>query len=126
MTEELKKGLGSDFEVISVVHQGVNLKNIIKKENPVFIILDMGMPELYGLGTLLQIRQWTTLPTKLLTTWKTEPGQFKGIDFRKGEYSNKPYEQYLTNPFDMEKLKRNIKESLRWPPDTLPTANLKI
>ena len=95
---------GDDYEVINTQQVGVYLKEVLDAENPDFIILDIIMPSLDGIGTCLQIRQWTQTPIMMLSTWDTESGAVRGL--------NLGSDTYLTEPFGMDILKKKIEETL--------------
>jgi two-component system alkaline phosphatase synthesis response regulator PhoP len=94
-----------DYEIVNTQHDGVQLRDIISTEQPAFIILDIVMPSLDGIGTCLQLRQWTQAPVIMLTTWDTGNGQVRGL--------NLSSDSYLTEPFNGDALKKRIKETLK-------------
>ena len=94
-----------DFEIISTRHTGIQLKDVIEMEEPDFIILDIMMPTLDGIGVCLQLRQWTQLPILMLTTWGTTNGTLRGL--------NLGADDYLTEPFGIDTLKERIELTLK-------------
>ncbi|MFH1646275.1 MAG: response regulator [Chloroflexota bacterium] len=102
----LQEGLnGGGYEIISTQHTGLQLKDVIDAEDPEFIILDIMMPTLDGIGTCLQLRQWTQCPILMLSTWDTGDGTVRGL--------NLCSDYYLTEPFGVDMLKSRIEETLR-------------
>ena len=102
----LQKELDSgEFEIINTRHTGTRLEDIIKLEEPNFIVLDIMMPALDGIGICLQIRQWTKLPILMLTTWGTTEGQVRGL--------NLGAEDYLTEAFGPDMVKERIELRLK-------------
>jgi DNA-binding response OmpR family regulator len=102
----LQQGLGNeDYEVINTQHTGYQLKDIIETEQPAFIVLDIIMPTLDGIGTCLKLRQWTQLPIMMLSTWGTGNGTIRGLDLCS--------DSYLTEPFGPEALKTRIEDTLK-------------
>ena len=102
----LRQGLSDgDSEVVNTEHTGIQLKDIIETEEPEFIILDIGMPALDGIGICLQLRQWTQLPILMVTTWGTSEGKVRGL--------NLGSEDYLTEPFGADMLKKRIDTTLK-------------
>jgi DNA-binding response OmpR family regulator len=102
----LQQGLGNeDYEVINTQHTGYQLKDIIETEQPAFIILDIIMPTLDGIGTCLKLRQWTQLPILMLSTWGTGNGTIRGLDLCS--------DSYLTEPFGPDVLKTRIEDTLK-------------
>lgn len=96
---------GDDFEIVSTRHTGIQLKDVIEMEEPDFIILDITMPTLDGIGVCLQLRQWTQLPILMLTTWGTTDGTLRGL--------NLGADDYLTEPFGIDALKERIELTLK-------------
>jgi DNA-binding response OmpR family regulator len=102
----LQQGLGNeDYEVINTQHTGYQLKDIIETEQPAFIVLDIIMPTLDGIGTCLKLRQWTQLPIMMLSTWGTGNGTIRGLDLCS--------DSYLTEPFGPDVLKTRIEDTLK-------------
>jgi two-component system alkaline phosphatase synthesis response regulator PhoP len=101
LQKELNDGT---FEIINTECSGVYLRDVIRAENPNFIILDIIMPSLDGIGACLQIRQWTQIPIMMLSTWDTQGSTVRGL--------NLGSDTYLTEPFGMDILKKKIKETL--------------
>ena len=75
------------------------------QEHPDFVILDVIMPELDGIGVCLTIRQWSQVPIMMLSTWGTGGDMVRGL--------NLGSETYLTEPFGIDKLKIQINETLK-------------
>lgn len=102
LQHELNDG---DYEIISTRHTGLRLKDVIDTEDPELIVLDIMMPTLDGIGTCLQLRQWTHLPIMMLSTWGTGDGTVRGL--------NLGSDSYLTEPFGVDVLKTRIEETLK-------------
>jgi DNA-binding response OmpR family regulator len=94
-----------DYEIVTTRHAGVELKGVIDSERPGFIILDIMMPTLDGIGICLQLRQWTQTPVMMLSTWDTGNGTVRGL--------NLSSDSYLTEPFSGTILKKRIRETLK-------------
>ena len=93
------------YEVASTEHTGISLKDILHKESPDFIVVDIMMPTLDGIGICLHLRQWTQVPIMMLSTWGTEDGMVRGL--------NLGSDSYLTEPFGIDELKMRINETLK-------------
>jgi DNA-binding response OmpR family regulator len=102
LQQELNHG---EYEIISTRHTGLHLKEVVDAEDPDFIILDIMMPTLDGIGTCLQLRQWTHLPIMMLSTWGTGDNTVRGL--------NLGSDSYLTEPFGVDALKTRIEETLK-------------
>jgi DNA-binding response OmpR family regulator len=94
-----------DYELVTTRHTGIELKSVIDSERPGFIILDIVMPTLDGIGICLQLRQWTQTPVMMLSTWDTGKDAVRGL--------NLSSDSYLTEPFGGTILKKRIKETLK-------------
>ncbi|MCJ7604748.1 MAG: response regulator [Dehalococcoidales bacterium] len=102
----LQQGLGdNDYEIISTRNTGSQLREIIESEDPEFIIQDIIMPSLDGIGNCLQIRQWTHIPILMLSTWDTGDGTVRGLDLCS--------DCYLTEPFSLDILRLRIEETIK-------------
>jgi DNA-binding response OmpR family regulator len=101
----LQRGLNDgNYEIVCTEHTGIQLKNVVDGELPEFIILDIVMPSLDGIGTCLALRQWTQTPIMMLSTWDTADGNVRGL--------NLGCESYLTEPFGIGTLKKRIEDTL--------------
>ena len=69
-----------DYEIINTRHSGIQLRHVIEAESPEFIILDIVMPTLDGIGTCLQLRQWTQLPIMMLHQFLYDGFQQWGLE----------------------------------------------
>jgi len=95
----------ADYEVVSTQDTGAGLRDELHQENPDFIILDIMMPNLDGIGICLQLRQWTQLPIMMLSTWGAEEGKVRGLNLGSNSY--------LTESFGIDKLRTRINETLQ-------------
>jgi DNA-binding response OmpR family regulator len=102
----LQRELNDDeYEIVNTQHSGVYLKEVLDAEQPEFIILDIIMPSLDGIGTCLQLRQWTQAPIMMLSTWGAGSGTVKGL--------NLGSEGYLSEAFGPDILRKRIEETLK-------------
>lgn len=96
---------GGEYEVANTQHSGIYLKEVLDAEQPDFIILDIIMPSLDGIGICLQLRQWTQSPIMMLSTWGAGSGKVKAL--------NLGSEGYLSEQFGADILKNRIEETLK-------------
>ncbi len=115
LQKELNDGT---FEIINTERSGVYLRDVLRAENPDFIILDIIMPSLDGIGTCLQIRQWTQTPIMMLSTWDTNGSTVRGL--------NLGSDSYLTEPFGMDVLKARIEDTLKRTTTVDPFSSLRV
>jgi DNA-binding response OmpR family regulator len=102
LQHELEQG---EYEIVHTQNTGVQLKDDIEVERPGFIIMDIVMPSLDGIGMCLQLRQWTRTPVMMLSTWGTGNGMVRGLNLGSNNY--------LTKPFGGDILKKRIKDTLK-------------
>jgi DNA-binding response OmpR family regulator len=101
----LRQGLnGGNYELATTQQTGVALKDVVDRELPDFIILDIMMPHLDGIGVCLHLRQWTQTPIMMLSTWGTADGMVRGL--------NLSSDSYLTEPFGFNEVKRRVNDTL--------------
>jgi DNA-binding response OmpR family regulator len=105
LLELLERGLSDDYQVSCTQATRTSLREVLYRELPDFIILDIMMPNLDGIETCLQLRQWTQVPTMMLSTWGAGDGKVRGL--------NLGAEGYLTSPFGVNELKKRIIETLK-------------
>ena len=115
LQKELNDG---NYEIINTERCGVYLRDVLRTENPEFIILDIIMPSLDGIGTCLQIRQWTQTPIMMLSTWDTSGSTVRGL--------NLGSDTYLTEPFGMDILKTRIEDTLKRSTAVDPLSSLRM
>ena len=102
LQRELNDG---EHEIVNTQQTGVYLKEVLDAEQPEFITLDIVMPTLDGIGTCLQLRQWTHAPIMMLSTWGAGSGTVKGL--------NLGSESYLSEAFGPDVLRKRIVETLK-------------
>jgi DNA-binding response OmpR family regulator len=114
LQKELNDG---NYEIICSEHTGIQLKDVVETEYPDFIILDIVMPSLDGIGTCLQLRQWTQTPIMMLSTWDTGNGMVRGLNLGR--------DSYLTDPFGIGVLKKRIDDTLKRA-TAVPTGSMQL
>jgi len=102
LQQELNDG---KYEIVNTQRTGIYLKDMLDTELPEFIILDIVVPTLDGIGICLQLRQWTQVPIMMLSTWDTGDGTVRGL--------NLGADNYLTEPFGIDTLKTRIEDTLK-------------
>jgi DNA-binding response OmpR family regulator len=115
LQKELNDG---KYEIVNTQRTGIYLKDMLDTEQPEFIILDIVMPTLDGIGVCLQLRQWTQVPIMMLSTWDTGDGTVRGL--------NLGADNYLTEPFGIDTLKTRIEDTLKRNTATIdPLSNIQ-
>ena len=100
----IDKELGDDYDIACTGCTDAALKDVCYTENPDFIILDVMMPQLDGIGVCLTLRQWSHVPIMMLSTWGTGGDMVRAL--------NLGSENYLTEPFGAGELKVRISDTL--------------
>jgi DNA-binding response OmpR family regulator len=101
----LQRELDADgYDIISALPTSDHLRLTLDTERPDFIVVDIGMPSLDGIGMTLQLRQWTQRPIMMLSTYHTSEGKIRGL--------NLGSDSYLTEPFGGDVLQERIETIL--------------
>jgi two-component system alkaline phosphatase synthesis response regulator PhoP len=77
----------------------------IREKNPDLIILDLGLPDIDGLGVTQRVREWSQIPIIILSVRSSEVEKIKTL--------NAGADDYLTKPFSPRELIARIKAALR-------------
>jgi two-component system KDP operon response regulator KdpE len=102
------------FLRVTLIHHGYRLvesedgqSGIVRAahEQPDLIILDLGLPDMDGLGVLRQIRQWSAVPIVVLSARGQEKDKVEALDAGADDY--------LTKPFGVGELLARIRVALR-------------
>lgn len=64
---------------------------LIKKETPDIVILDVGLPDLDGFQVLRQIRSFSDVPLIIFTAKEAEVDRIKGLELGADDYIVKPF-----------------------------------
>jgi DNA-binding NarL/FixJ family response regulator len=69
-----------DIEVVAEAADGLEAMEVIEREKPDVVLLDLRMPKLDGLGVMKQLRERGTLrPTLILTTFDDDADLFEAV-----------------------------------------------
>lgn len=66
---------------------------LVESESPDIVILDLGLPDITGFDVLRQIRQFSAVPTIILTVRADEADVVKGLEWGADDYITKPFRQ---------------------------------
>ncbi len=88
--ELLKVYLEDEFDV-RVVHDGRNITEVIDRERPGLILLDVMLPGKNGFELCKEIRTRTALPIIFLTAKDEEIDKVLGLEFGADDYITKPF-----------------------------------
>lgn len=67
--------------------------DLVEKESPDVVILDLGLPDVSGFEVLKRIRLFSTVPVVILTVRGEEADIVKGLELGADEYIVKPFRQ---------------------------------
>ena len=95
----------SEYQVVSTQRTGEELGAVLDEELPNLVILDIMMPDLDGIEVCLRIRQWSQVPILMLSAWGAGQDKVRGLDLSA--------DSYLTEPFGIDELRAQIKETLQ-------------
>ena len=63
----------------------------IANRKPAVILLDLGLPDLDGLGVLKRLREWSEVPVLVLSVRDDEAGKVAALDAGADDYITKPF-----------------------------------
>ena len=101
----LQHSLGAQGFGVVVAQTGKDGLQRIIEEKPDLIILDHGLPDLTGIETLKELRQWSKVPVIFLTVRDAETDKVEALDLGADDY--------LTKPFSVPELLARIRVALR-------------
>ena len=84
---------------------GTEALSMIPSHCPDLIILDLGLPVLYGLEFLRQLRGWSSLPVVVVSARSHEQDKVTALDLGADDY--------LTKPFGTEELLARVRTAIR-------------
>ena len=73
--------------------QGEDGINLVEKESPDIVILDLGLPDIDGFEVLKRIRLFSNVPIVILSIRERETDVIKGLELGADEYIIKPFRQ---------------------------------
>ncbi|MFH0914555.1 MAG: response regulator transcription factor [Chloroflexota bacterium] len=102
LADFLKRHLrGKSYQIIATREDGRKLKELVERELPHLVILDIMMPRMDGIEVCLRLRQWSPVSILMLSTWGAGTDMVRGLDFAS--------DTYLTKPFGREELEAQLK-----------------
>jgi two-component system, OmpR family, response regulator VicR len=73
--------------------QGEKGVELVEKEKPDIVVLDLGLPDINGYDVLKQIRLFSDIPILILTARTEESDIVKGLEWGADDYMIKPFRQ---------------------------------
>ncbi len=95
---------------------------MVEKENPDLVILDLGLPDLNGFEVLKQLRLFSQVPVIILTVRSDESDIVKGLELGANDYIVKPFKQLEL----LSRVNNQIREKSPAEPDESPLLTGKL
>ena len=92
------------YDVLTAL-DGAEALQVIEKESPDLIILDIMMPEMDGFEVCYRLREWSQVPIIMLSARDDEEDKVKSLDLGADDY--------LTKPFGVKEFLARIRSVLR-------------
>ena len=105
IVESIAIFLQADGYMVRKAYNGLEALDIVMTENVHLIILDIMMPELDGIKTLLKVRESKNLPIILLSAKSEDADKILGL--------TAGADDYITKPFNPSELVARVKSKLR-------------
>jgi two-component system response regulator VicR len=100
--------------------------NVVKKEHPDVVILDINLPDINGFDVLKGIREFSSVPVIILTVRSDDADTLRGLEAGADDYIIKPF-NYLTLLARVKAvLRRTESAPLKTSYDTTVSSRLKI
>ncbi|HET9650194.1 MAG TPA: response regulator transcription factor [Microlunatus sp.] len=93
-----------DYDV-QLAYDGRTALQILAEEPPDAVLLDLGLPDIDGVGVLRRLREFSDVPVVVLSARHTSDDKVEALDLGADDY--------VTKPFGMEELLARIRAALR-------------
>ena len=78
---------------LTSTHLGGKGVELVRKESPDIVVLDLGLPDISGFEVLKQVRTFSSVPILILTVRSEEADIVKGLEWGADDYMVKPFRQ---------------------------------
>ncbi len=92
------------YEVLEAENGGTAL-DLIRRDKPELVILDLGLPDLDGIEVIRRVREHSAVPIIVLSSRDDEQVKVEALDLGADDY--------ITKPFGMEELTARVRTALR-------------
>ena len=79
-----------DVEVLGAA-TGASALDMVEREHPEFVLLDIGLPDMNGYEVLVQIRAFSDVPVAMLSARDDAMDKVKGLELGADDYVTKPF-----------------------------------
>jgi two-component system KDP operon response regulator KdpE len=93
---------------VQVAHDGRTALQVLTEEPPDLVLLDLGLPDLDGVGVLRRLRAFSALPVIVLSARHSSDDKVEALDLGANDY--------VTKPFGVEELMARVRVALRQAP----------
>ncbi len=94
----------SDYKIVEAETGAEGIRQVASSQ-PDAILLDLGLPDIDGIEVIRRIREWTSLPIRVLSARGQESDKVQALELGADDY--------LTKPFGVRELIARLKVSLR-------------
>jgi len=101
----LRAALNAQGYTVYEASGGKEALNRVVADRPDLIILDLGLPDMDGVGVTRQLREWTHIPIIILSVREQESDKINALDAGADDY--------LTKPFSSGELMARMRAALR-------------
>ena len=101
----LRVSLSAHDYVVLEASNGREALLAVAAHHPDLVILDLGLPDLDGIGVTQRLREWTQTPIIILTVQEQEAAKIEALDAGADDY--------VTKPFGMGELLARMRAALR-------------
>jgi two-component system KDP operon response regulator KdpE len=105
LLKALRIGLTARGDDVILAHSGAEAINQVALAGPDLVILDLGLPDLDGLEVCRRIREFSDVPSVVLSAY--------GDERRKVEALDSGADDFVTKPFGMAELEARLRVALR-------------
>ena len=114
---------GVDLKAARTGKEGID---VVKKEQPDIVILDINLPDISGFNVLKEIRKFSTVPVIILTVRSDDADVLRGLEAGADDYVIKPF-NYMTLLARVKAvLRRSENVPLKISRNTTVSSRLKI
>jgi len=75
--------------------KGIKGAELVEKESPNVVILDLGLPDIDGIEVLREIRQFSSVPVIILTARTEDSAVVRGLELGADDYVTKPFDSMV-------------------------------
>jgi len=118
----LKIYLEAEGYAVLPAYDGSEALGILEKEDIQLVLLDIMMPVMDGISTMVKIREMSNVPVILLTAKSEDTDKILGLNVGADDYITKPF-----NPVELiARVKANLRRYMQLGSGVIPSDELKI